>query len=79
MKPRFVSAVLLLAPLAALHAADIELTETLQAGRLREVDVRTLRKVGGMIRNKAPEPNVPPPAQPAPKAKPSAFRRVKTL
>jgi alpha-L-fucosidase len=45
------------------------------AGRLRETDVRTLRQVGEMIRSNAPEPSVPPPAQPAPKAKASAFRR----
>jgi alpha-L-fucosidase len=34
------------------------------AGRLREVDVRTLRKVGEMIRSKAPEPSEPTPSQP---------------
>jgi len=27
------------------------------AGRLREVDVRTLRKVGDMIRSNSPDPN----------------------
>ena len=33
------------------------------AGRLRQIDVETLRKVGQMIRSHALDPNVPPPAQ----------------
>ena len=40
------------------------------AGRLREVDVRTLRKVGGMIRSNAPDPSVPPPLAMPPPAQP---------
>ena len=31
------------------------------AGRLREIDVQTLGKVGQMIRDHAPDPSMPPP------------------
>lgn len=40
------------------------------AGKLREIDVRTLRKVGDLIRANAPDPGVPPPLTLPPPAQP---------
>ena len=40
------------------------------AGRLREIDVQTLRQVGEMIRSQAPDPSVPPPLKLPPPAEP---------
>ena len=41
------------------------------AGRLREIDVKTLRQVGELIRTKAPEPPAPPTPTPTPTPTPN--------